>query len=151
MVTLVILDGFGERKTSFGNAIKNNTPFLDKLKKRYPHTLLNASGEAVGLPAGIMGNSEVGHLTLGSGRVILQDLKHIDHDIATEHFFENPALIKALSYAEKNKTNLHIMGLISNGGVHSSLQHLYAILDFAKNFDIKNIYLHLILYGHLWQ
>ena len=147
MVTLVILDGFGERKTSFGNAIKNNTPFLDKLKKRYPHTLLNASGEAVGLPAGIMGNSEVGHLTLGSGRVILQDLKHIDHDIATGHFFENPALIKALSYAEKNKTNLHIMGLISNGGVHSSLQHLYAILDFAKNFDIKNIYLHLILDG----
>lgn len=148
MVTLVILDGFGEKKTQWGNAIRSQgTPFLDKLKKKYPHTLLNASGEAVGLPKGVMGNSEVGHLTLGTGRVILQDLKHIDSDIESGKFFENPALIKALSHAEKHKTNLHIMGLLSNGGVHSDIRHLFAILDMAKNFDIKNIYIHAILDG----
>ncbi len=148
MVTLVILDGFGEKKEAFGNAIKSQgTPNLDKLKKLYPHTLLNASGEAVGLPKGVMGNSEVGHLTIGSGRVILQDLKLIDSEIENGKFFENPALIKALSHAEKNKSNLHLMGILSDGGVHSHINHLYAILDFAKNFDIKNIYIHAFLDG----
>ncbi len=148
MVTLVILDGFGEKKEKFGNAIKSQgTPNLDKLKKIYPHTLIEASGEAVGLPKGIMGNSEVGHLTLGSGRVILQDLQLINNEIESGKFFENPALIKAMTHAEKNKSNLHIMGLLSNGGVHSELAHLFAILDFAKNFDIRNIYIHAILDG----
>lgn len=148
MVTLIILDGFGEKKQAFGNAIKSQgTPYLDKLKKMYPHTLIEASGEAVGLPKGIMGNSEVGHLTLGSGRVILQDLKLIDSEIEDGKFFGNPALIKALSHAEKNKSNLHIMGLLSTGGVHSSMAHLFAILDMAKNFDIPNIYIHAILDG----
>ncbi len=148
MVTLVILDGFGERKEKYGNAIKSQgTPNLDKLKKMYPHTLIEASGEAVGLPKGIMGNSEVGHLTLGSGRVILQDLQLINSEIESGKFFENPALIKAMTHAEKNKSNLHIMGLLSNGGVHSEIDHLFAILDFAKNFDIKNIYIHAILDG----
>ena len=148
MVTLVILDGFGEKRQKFGNAIKSQgTPYLDKLKKMYPHTLIQASGEYVGLPKGVMGNSEVGHLTLGSGRVILQDLKLIDSEIENGKFYKNPALIKALTHAEKNKSNLHIMGLLSNGGVHSSIEHLFAILDMAKNFDIKNIYLHVILDG----
>lgn len=148
MVTLVILDGFGEKRQKFGNAIKSQgTPYLDKLKKMYPHTLIQASGEYVGLPKGVMGNSEVGHLTLGSGRVILQDLKLIDSEIENGKFYKNPALIKALTHAEKNKSNLHIMGLLSNGGVHSSIEHLFAILDMAKNFDIKNIYLHAILDG----
>lgn len=148
MVTLVILDGFGEKKEKFGNAIKSQgTPYLDKLKKKYPHTLINASGKYVGLPDGIMGNSEVGHLTLGSGRVILQDLKLIDSEIENGRFYENPALIKALTHAEKNNSNLHLMGLLSNGGVHSSLEHLFAILDLAKNYKIENIYIHAILDG----
>lgn len=148
MVTLVILDGFGEKKQKFGNAIKSQgTPNLDKLKKMYPHTLIQASGEYVGLPKGIMGNSEVGHLTLGSGRLVLQDLALIDSEIKSGKFFENPALNKALSHAEKNKSNLHIMGLLSNGGVHSQIAHLFAILDHAKNFDIKNIYIHAFMDG----
>ncbi len=148
MVTLVILDGFGYKKEKFGNAISSQgTPNLDKLKKMYPHGLLDASGEAVGLPKGIMGNSEVGHLTLGSGRVILQDLQLIDSEIKNGKFFENSALIKAMTHAEKNKSNLHIMGLFSQGGVHSQLTHLYAILEFAKNFDIKNIYIHAFMDG----
>lgn len=148
MVTLVILDGFGENKHKFGNAIKSQgTINLDKLKKMYPHTLLQASGEYVGLPKGVMGNSEVGHLTLGSGRVILQDLQLINSEIESGKFFENSALIKALTHAEKNKSNLHLIGLLSDGKVHSSLDHLYAILDFAKNYEIKNIYIHAILDG----
>lgn len=148
MVTLVVLDGFGESKQKFGNAIKSQgTPYLDKLKKLYPHTLLEASGEAVGLPKGVMGGSEVGHLTMGAGRVILQDLKLIDSEIESGEFFKNPSLIKALTHAEKNKSNLHLMGLTSNEGVHGNLDHMYAILDFAKNFEIKNIYIHLITDG----
>ncbi len=148
MVTLVILDGFGEKKEKLGNAIKcQGTPNLDKLKKEFPYTTIQASGEAVGLPKGIMGNSEVGHLTIGAGRVILQDLQLINNEIETGKFFKNPALIKALTHAEKNNSNLHIMGLLSTGGVHSSLDHLFAILDFAKNFKIKNVYVHAFLDG----
>lgn len=148
MVTLVILDGFGYKREKFGNAIKSQgTPNLDKLKKMYPHTLIEASGEAVGLPNGVMGNSEVGHLTLGAGRVILQDLKLIDSEIENGKFFENAALMKAMRHAEKNHSNLHLMGLLSNGGVHSELSHLFALLDMAKNFDIKNIFIHAILDG----
>ena len=148
MVTLVILDGFGERKQAYGNAIKSQgTPYLDKLKKKYPHTLLKASGTAVGLPEGQMGNSEVGHLTIGAGRVILQDLQKINHDIETGKFYENTALIKALTHAEKNNSSLHLMGLFSNGGVHSELSHMYAILEMCKSYDIKNVYVHAILDG----
>lgn len=141
MVTLIILDGFGIRKEREGNAIKAaGTPHLDKLKKRYPFTELEASGEAVGLPKGQMGNSEVGHLTLGGGRIILQDLMKINHDIETGNFKNNPKLIKALKNAEGK--NLHIMGLVSDGGVHSHINHLYAILDAAKEYKIKNIFIH---------
>lgn len=148
MVTLVILDGFGEKKDAYGNAIKSQgTPNLDKLKKQFPHTLINASGKYVGLPDGIMGNSEVGHLTIGSGRVILQDLQLINSEIKNGKFYENPALNKALLHAEKKGGNLHLLGLLSTGGVHSSIEHLYAILNHAKNFDIKNIFIHPILDG----
>ena len=148
MVTLVILDGFGEKKEKFGNAIKSQgTPNLDKLKKMYPHTLIEASGEAVGLPKGVMGNSEVGHMTLGAGRRVLQDLALIDSEIENGKFYENSALIKALTHAEKNNSRLHIMGLLSNGGVHSSMKHLFAILDMAKNFNIKEIFIHAIMDG----
>ena len=101
MITLVVLDGFGYSKQKYGNAIKSQgTPNLDKLKKQYPHTLLEASGEFVGLPTGTMGGSEVGHLTMGAGRVILQDLQEINNDIETGKFTKNPALNKALSHAE---------------------------------------------------
>ena len=148
MVTLVILDGFGEKKQTFGNAIKSQgTPYLDKLKKKYPHTLLKASGTSVGLPEGQMGNSEVGHLTIGAGRVIFQDLLKINKDIETGKFYENPSLIKALTYAEKNGSNLHLIGLFSNGGVHSELAHMYAIISMCKNYNIKNVYIHAILDG----
>ncbi len=148
MVTLVILDGFGESKKKFGNAIKSQgTPYLDKLKKQYPHTLINASGEYVGLPKGVVGNSEAGHFTIGAGREILQDLRLIDSEIANGNFYKNPALIKALTHAEKNKSNLHIMGILSDGRVHQDVAHLYAILELAKNFDIKNIYIHVFTDG----
>ena len=148
MVTLIILDGFGQREEVFGNAIKSaGTPHLDKLFKDYPFTLLKASGESVGLPAGQMGNSEVGHLTLGSGRVNWQDLMRINKDIESGEFANNPNLIKAFKHAQNNKSNLHIMGLLSNGGVHSHINHLYAILDCAKKYDISNIYLHIFTDG----
>ncbi len=143
MVTLIILDGFGLNKKKFGNAIKSaGTPNLDKLKKIYPYTTLKASGEAVGLPKGVMGNSEAGHLTLGAGRAIFQDLSLIDKEIKNGNFYKNAALLKAIKHAEKNKSNLHIMGIISDGRVHSDIAHMFAILEMAKNFKIKKIYIH---------
>ncbi|MBQ7917385.1 MAG: 2,3-bisphosphoglycerate-independent phosphoglycerate mutase [Clostridia bacterium] len=148
MVTLCILDGFGVTDKKLGNAVLDaGTPYLDELRKNYPNTLIEASGEEVGLPAGQMGNSEVGHLTIGAGRIIEQDLLHIDNEIKRGDFFKNPALIKALEYAEKNGTNLHLMGLCSDGGIHSKLSHMYAILEAAKAYDIKNIYIHVITDG----
>ena len=143
MVTLVILDGFGISKQKEGNAIQSQgTPNLDKLKRNYPYTTLEASGNVVGLPKGQMGNSEVGHLTLGAGRVVPQDLLQIDNAIEDGSFFKNPNLIKAMLLAEKNNSNLHIMGLLSDGGVHSHINHLKAILELSKNYNINNIYIH---------
>ena len=148
MVTLIILDGFGLSKEKFGNAIKSaGTPNLDKLKKLYPYSTLNASGTAVGLPEGQMGNSEVGHLTIGSGRVILQDLLKINDDIAKGNFQENPNIIKAINHAIINNSALHIMGLLSDGGVHSHINHLFAILDMAKNMNLKKVFIHAFLDG----
>lgn len=148
MVTLIILDGFGIRKEKKGNAIKcAGTPNLKKLFKHFPHTALEASGEAVGLPAGVMGNSETGHLTIGNGRVILQDLQLIDTEIANGNFFKNKALIKAMKHAEKNGSNLHIMGILSDGRIHADIAHLFAILDHSKKYKIKNIYLHVFTDG----
>ena len=132
MVTLIILDGFGEREEIKGNAIKlQGTPNLDKLKKIYPHTLINASGEAVGLSAGQMGNSEVGHLNLGAGRVVLQDLSKINHDIETGDFQKNKIFHEAFSHS----TTLHLMGLVSDGGVHSHINHLKTLIDMEKRRD----------------
>ena len=148
MVTLCILDGFGIKKDELGNAIiAAGTPNLDKLKKDYPFVEIEASGEAVGLPAGQMGNSEVGHLTIGAGRIVEQDLLHIDNEIKRGDFFRNEALIKAFEYAQKNGSNLHLLGLLSSGGIHSKISHMFAILDAAKNYDIKNIYIHAITDG----
>ncbi len=148
MVTLCILDGFGINKNELGNAvIAAGTPNLDKLMAEYPHTEIEASGEEVGLPAGQMGNSEVGHLTIGAGRVVEQDLLHIDNEIKRGDFEKNEALIKALKFAEENGTNLHLIGLASDGGIHSKLTHMFAILDTAKNYNINNIYIHPITDG----
>ena len=142
MVTLCILDGFGINNSELGNAIKvAGTPNLDKLKNDYPYAEIEASGEAVGLPEGQMGNSEVGHLTIGAGRVVEQDLLHIDNEIKRGDFFNNEALIKALKHAENNGSNLHLLGLLSSGGIHSKISHLFAILDAAKDYNIKNIYI----------
>ena len=122
MVTLCILDGFGLNDKKEGNSIKlAGTPNLDELMKNYPTTTLLASGNAVGLPEGQMGNSEVGHLTIGAGRVIEQDLLHIDNEIKNGNFAKNEAIIKAMKHAEENGTNLHLMGLCSDGGIHSKL------------------------------
>ena len=148
MVTLCILDGFGISEKTHGNAIKSQgTPWLDKLKAEFPNTLIKASGEAVGLPEGQMGNSEVGHLTIGSGRIIEQDLLHIDNEIKNGNFQKNKSVVKALEYAQNNGTNLHILGLVSDGGVHSKIDHLFAILDCAKAYKIKNIFIHAITDG----
>lgn len=148
MVTLIILDGFGIKKERFGNAILSaGTPYLDKLTAKYPHGQLLASGNAVGLPEGQMGNSEVGHLTLGAGRVIWQDLLRIDKDIESGAFFKNEKLLKALDYACKNNSSLHIMGLLSDGGVHSHINHLFAILDMAKGKGLQKVYIHAFLDG----
>ncbi len=148
MLTLCILDGFGVTEKTLGNAtFAQGTPFLDELRKKYPNTLIEASGEEVGLPAGQMGNSEVGHLTIGAGRIVEQDLLHIDNEIKRGDFFTNPALVKALEYAQNNGTDLHLMGLASDGGIHSKLSHMFAILDAAKNYKINHIYIHVFTDG----
>ena len=148
MVTLCILDGFGLKNETEGNSIKlAGTPNLDELMKNYPSTSILASGNAVGLPEGQMGNSEVGHLTIGAGRVIEQDLLHIDNEIKSGNFAKNESVIRAMKHAEENGTNLHLMGLCSDGGIHSKLSHMFALLDVAKNYNIKNIYIHVITDG----
>lgn len=147
MVTLIIMDGFGLRKDSFGNAIKESgTPYLKKLMKKYPHTKLNASGEAVGLPVGQMGNSEVGHFTIGAGKVVYQDLMEINKDIESGEFGKRQTLINAMKYAEKSG-RLHLMGLLSDGGVHSHIDHLFALLEESKKYDIKEVFIHAFLDG----
>src|SRR4051812_46661975 len=128
LVALVILDGWGLAPAGPGNAIEQaNTPVFDKLWAEYPHTTLEASGTAVGLPPGQMGNSEVGHLTIGSGRVLFQDLMRVNESIADGSFFENPALLGAF----ERGNNVHLLGLVSHGGVHSHIEHLQALLRFA--------------------
>ena len=130
---LVVLDGFGERAERDGNAIRlARTPSFDALYRDYPHTLVHTSGLAVGLPDGQMGNSEVGHMNMGSGRVVYQDLTRINKSIADGDFFENPALCGAVDRAKASGGTLHLLGLTSPGGVHSSLDHAYAIVELAK-------------------
>ena len=148
MITLVVLDGFGINKSRFGNAIKaSGTPNLKKLLKKYPHTQLLASGNAVGLPAGQMGNSEVGHLTLGAGRVVLQNLEKIDRSIQSGKFFSLPVLNAAMDHVESNNSALHLVGLVSDGGVHSHISHLEAILSLAKERKINKVFVHAITDG----
>ena len=145
---LIILDGWGIRAEKKGNAVvQADTPFLDKLPTVYPHSLLNCMGESVGLPAGIMGNSEVGHLNIGAGRVVYQDLLRIDHAIADGTFLQNEALNQVMSAIQSRETALHLMGLVSDGGVHSQLTHLLALLDMARIKGLKKVFVHAILDG----
>ena len=145
---LTILDGWGIAPDSPGNAITQaKKPNFDYLMANYPHGELVAAGESVGLPANEVGNTEVGHLNIGAGRLILQDLKRIDTSIKSGTFFENRAFATAISLAKQNKTRLHIMGLISSGRVHSSLDHLFALIDLCKNSGMTSVYYHLFTDG----
>ncbi len=148
-VILLVLDGWGIAPVSQGNAIAQaKTPVLDRLKEVYPYSQLIASGESVGLPANEEGNTEVGHLTLGAGRVIFQDLKRINNSIFDRSFYDNQALRKAVDWSKKNNSKLHLVGLIGSGNVHASNQHLYALLQFCRMNDVSsNVYLHLFTDG----
>ena len=145
---LAILDGWGYTKEKKGNAIlAANTPILDSLMKKYPTSILKTSGEAVGLPKGQMGNSEVGHLNIGAGRVIYQDLLRINREIESKKFYTNSILLDSIENVKKYNSNLHIMGLFSYGGVHSNINHLNAIIKLAKNNNINEIFIHAFLDG----
>ena len=147
-VALIIIDGWGYSAARDGNAIAlANTPFYDELSARYPRTLLEAHGSRVGLPAGVMGNSEVGHLNIGSGRVIRMDVSLVDHEIETGDFFRNKVVSAAMDGARERGKALHLMGLISDGQVHSSLTHLYALLKMAKDHELDQVFVHCFLDG----
>ena len=145
---MMILDGWGMGTHEKSNAIYSTpTPYWDSLLDTYPHSLLKACGEDVGLPDGQMGNSEVGHLNIGGGRVVYQDLVKINKAIENGSILENPAIIEAYSYAKKTGKGLHIMGLTSTGGVHSSIDHLYALCDIAKKYGLENVFVHCFMDG----
>jgi 2,3-bisphosphoglycerate-independent phosphoglycerate mutase len=147
-LALIILDGFGHSPKREGNAVALATmPFYDEVREKYPRTLIEASGTCVGLPARIMGNSEVGHLNMGTGRVIMTDVRRIDHSIETGEFFSNEAVVAALDGAKSRGGALHLMGLLSDGLVHSSQEHLYALLRMAKERGLSRAYIHCFLDG----
>ena len=147
-LALVIIDGWGHSPKREGNAIAlADTPNYDHLMETYPHTLLEASGTRVGLPAGVMGNSEVGHLNIGSGRVIRMDVSRVDYEISTGDFFQNKVLVTTMARIKERGSALHLMGLISDGQVHSSIDHLYALLRMAKLQGLERVYLHCFLDG----
>lgn len=148
-IILVILDGWGIAPPSDGNAVTQAaTPNMNSYWSVYPHTQLVASGESVGLPAGEMGNSETGHLNLGAGRTVYQDLPRINMAIADGLFFKIPAFLEAINHVKKFSSNLHLMGLVGQGGVHSSVEHLYALLRLCREQNLeKNVYLHLFTDG----
>ncbi|MBU2235810.1 2,3-bisphosphoglycerate-independent phosphoglycerate mutase [Patescibacteria group bacterium] len=147
-VTLIIIDGFGIAPPRRGNAISIAvTPTLDKLDTTFPSMALKSSGELVGLPWGEMGNSEVGHLSIGTGRIVYQSLPRITKEIAEGSFFKNPAFLNAAKHVKNNNSTLHIMGLVSDGGVHSSEEHLYALLEFCKDNGLDKVYIHAFLDG----
>jgi 2,3-bisphosphoglycerate-independent phosphoglycerate mutase len=147
-VALIILDGWGITKSSQGNAISCARPlFFDELAAKYPTKLLHASQEKVGLPRGVFGNSEVGHLNLGAGRVVYQDLLMVNKAIADKTFFANSEFKATVAHLKKTKGAWHIMGLVSDGRVHSSLDHLFALLTYAKQAGIKEVYVHAFLDG----
>lgn len=147
-VALIIMDGFGLRNTAEGNAVAQaHKPNYDRYLKQYPNTTLTACGEAVGLPEGQMGNSEVGHLNIGAGRIVYQDLTRISKSIREGEFFENQTLVDAVRSAKANGKKLHLYGLLSDGGVHSHIDHLFAMLDLAKKEEMNEVYIHAFLDG----
>lgn len=149
-VVLISMDGLGVAEPGPGNAVTTaNTPNLDQLWPKYPHTYLQAAGVHVGLPAGIDGNSEVGHMALGSGKIIFQDLPRIDNAIQSESFFQNPELLKAFEHAKKNNGAMHLICLVGPGKVHSSVDHLYAMIRMAslQKWDADKLFIHAITDG----
>ncbi|MDD5870322.1 MAG: 2,3-bisphosphoglycerate-independent phosphoglycerate mutase, partial [Bacteroidales bacterium] len=145
---LMILDGWGIGNHSKSDVIFTTpTPYWDYLLKEYPHSQLQASGENVGLPDGQMGNSEVGHLNIGAGRVVYQDLVKINKSVADKSILNNKEIVSAFTYAKENGKAIHFMGLTSNGGVHSSLEHLFALCDIAKHYGLERVYLHCFMDG----
>ena len=144
----MILDGFGLNDTGEGNAVAQaNTPVLDKLKKDYPFVKGYASGLAVGLPDGQMGNSEVGHLNMGAGRIVYQELTRISKEIEDGDFFQNEAMLNAVQNCKDNGSDLHLFGLVSDGGVHSHNTHIYGLLELAKKEGLTNVYVHCFMDG----
>ncbi len=147
-VALIILDGFGLRDGVQGNAVEQaKKPNYDRIKAEFPYTTLTACGEAVGLPEGQMGNSEVGHLNIGAGRIVYQDLTRITKSVRDGDFYDNETLLGAVRHAKQNGTKLHLYGLLSDGGVHSHIAHLFALLELAKKEDLKEVYIHAFLDG----
>ncbi|MBO0602242.1 2,3-bisphosphoglycerate-independent phosphoglycerate mutase [Sporosarcina sp. E16_3] len=147
-VALIILDGFGLRDDKLGNAVAQaNKPNYDLLWNNFPHSTLTACGEAVGLPEGQMGNSEVGHLNIGAGRVVYQSLTRINKSIREADFFDNETLLRAVRHAKENGSALHLMGLLSDGGVHSHYEHLFALLRLAKLNGLDKVFVHAFLDG----
>ncbi|MEW8985713.1 MAG: 2,3-bisphosphoglycerate-independent phosphoglycerate mutase [Bacillus sp. (in: firmicutes)] len=147
-VALIILDGFALRGERMGNAVaQSKKPNFDRFWNSYPHAQLTASGEAVGLPEGQMGNSEVGHLNIGAGRIVYQSLTRVNVSIREGEFERNETFLNAINHVKKNGTNLHLFGLLSDGGVHSHIQHLFALLKLAAAEGVKNVYVHAFLDG----
>jgi 2,3-bisphosphoglycerate-independent phosphoglycerate mutase len=148
LAALIILDGFGLRDEVKGNAVKQaNTPNFDRYWSQFAHNQLRASGEAVGLPEGQMGNSEVGHLNIGAGRIVYQSLTRVNLSIKEGEFFEKEAFIKSMQHAKENNKALHVFGLLSDGGVHSHINHLFALLKLAKDQGLEKVYIHAFLDG----
>src|SRR5262249_39278329 len=147
-LALIILDGFGYSASREGNAIAlAHTPHLDEWLQHYPHTLIEGSGNAVGLPNGQMGNSEVGHLNIGAGRIVRMDISRIDAAIQGGSFFSNTVLLNAMKAARAPGSSLHLLGLVSHGGVHSWDEHLYALLRMAKQNAVGRVFIHAFLDG----
>ena len=147
-LALIILDGWGCGEQTCGNAVmRANTPYYKHLLASYPAACLQAGGEAVGLPEGQMGNSEVGHLNIGAGRIVYQDLTRITKCIREGKFYTNPVLLKAMEHVKKSGSALHLLGLLSDGGVHSHLQHLFALLELARQEGVAKVFVHAVLDG----
>lgn len=148
LAALIIIDGFALRDEITGNAVAQaNKPNFDRYWTHYPHNELKASGEAVGLPEGQMGNSEVGHMNIGAGRIVYQNLTRINLAIKSGDFLKNDVFLKGVRQAKERNQALHLYGLLSDGGVHSHIQHVIALLQLAKNEGLEKVYIHAFLDG----
>ena len=145
---LCIMDGVGIKDLEYGNAFRQaNTPNFDYLLNTYPNCKIDASGKSVGLPAGQMGNSEVGHMNIGAGRIVYQPLEFINNAIEEKTFYQNKGLLEVMNYVKDKKSKLHLVGLVSDGGVHSHINHLLSLLEMCKEKKIKNVYIHIFTDG----